>query len=144
MMQKLIITFVLFTFSMAFAQKFPTHLVSVNGFRNPSIGAEYQHLHVSVHAGYYITAFKKGETTEFIRTGLTYWFLPMGKKEVRSSFYAGASYLRGRNKDYTDKDAFAIEAGYRSCRMERIKPSSRRYRFVCKRTGCKSKSDARD
>lgn len=98
----------------ALAQKsFPKNQLSINGFRNPSIGLEYQHKQVSVHAGYYITAFKSGETTQFIKTGATYWFLPVDDKEMPSSFYAGASYLRGLNRDYKNKNAFAAEAGFR-------------------------------
>lgn len=98
----------------AFAQKkFSTHELSVNGFRNPSIGLEYRYQQVSVHAGYYITAFEKGVTTKFYKAGLTAWFLPIGKKENPSSFYAGASYLRGINLEYKAENAVAMEAGFR-------------------------------
>ena len=100
--------------STAFAQdKFPKNTLSINAFRNPSIGLEYQHKQVSVHAGYYITAFESGVTTKFLKAGLTYWFLPLGKKEIPSSFYAGASYLRGINLDYKNENAVAMEAGFR-------------------------------
>lgn len=87
--------------------------LSINGFRNPSIGLEYRHHAVSVHAGYYITNFTSGVTTQFIKSGVTCWFLPVGKKELPSSFYAGASILRGINLDYKSKTAFAAEAGFR-------------------------------
>ncbi len=98
----------------SFAQsKFSKNECSVNGFRNPSIGLEYRHQQVSVHAGYYTTAFKSGEYTNFIKAGTTYWFAPVGKKENPSSFYAGASYLRGLTRDYKNKNAFAAEAGFR-------------------------------
>jgi hypothetical protein len=98
----------------AFSQsKFSKNELSINGFRNPSIGLEYRHQQVSVHAGYYTTAFKSGTYTNFIKTGLTYWFLPVDKKEIPSSFYAGASYLRGLTRDYKDKNAVGIEAGFR-------------------------------
>ena len=98
----------------AFSQsKFPKNEISVNGFRNPSIGVEYHHYQVSVHAGYYTTAFKKGEYTNFFKTGVTYWFLPSGDNAIPSSFYAGASYMRGLNKAYKNENAFAVEAGYR-------------------------------
>lgn len=97
-----------------FAQKtFPKHQLSINGFRNPSIGLEYQHRHLSVHGGYYVTNFTSGVTTEFLKTGLTYWFLPLGKKEMPSSFYVGASYLYGLTREYENKSAFALEAGFR-------------------------------
>lgn len=92
---------------------FPRNTISVNGFRNPSIGLEYQHNALSAHAGYYVTAFKSGETTKFLKAGVTYWFLPVGKKEIPSSFYAGGSYLRGLNRDYTNQNAVAFEAGFR-------------------------------
>lgn len=98
----------------AFSQReFPKNELSINGFRNPSIGLEYRHQHVSVHAGYYTTAFKKGEYTNFIKTGMTYWFLPVGKKEIPSSFYAGASYLRGLTREYKNKNALGFEGGFR-------------------------------
>ena len=98
----------------AFCQsKFPTNEFSINGFRNPSIGLEYHRRQVSVHAGYYTTAFKKGEYTNFIKTGATYWFAPVDNKEIPSSFYAGASYLRGLTRNYKDKNAVAVEAGFR-------------------------------
>lgn len=86
---------------------------SINGFRNPSIGLEYRQQFISVHAGYYPTAFKAGENTSFVKVGATAWFLPTGKKENPSSFYAGASYLRGFNRDYEGKNALGVEAGYR-------------------------------
>lgn len=98
----------------AFSQsKFSKNEFSVNGFRNPSIGVEYRHRHVSVHGGYYTTAFKSGEYTNFIKTGVTYWFLPVDKKEIPSSFYAGASWLRGINRDYKSENALGVEAGFR-------------------------------
>jgi len=98
----------------AFSQsKFPVNEVSINAFRNPSIGLEYRHLRVSVHAGFYTTAFKSGEYTNFFKTGATYWFAPVDSKPIPSSFYAGASYLRGLNKDYKSTDAAGFEAGFR-------------------------------
>jgi len=114
-MQKIIITSIaLLVANLAAAQtSFPKNALSINVFRNPSIGLEYQHRHVSVHGGYYITAFTSGVTTKFLKTGVTYWFLPFGKKEIRSSLYAGASYLRGLNLDYQNTNAIAIETGVR-------------------------------
>lgn len=100
--------------STVFAQaSFPKHQLSINGFRNPSIGLEYQQRQVSIHGGYYVTNFTSGVTTEFLKAGLSYWFLPVGKKEIPSSFYAGASYLRGLTRDYKNQNAFALEAGFR-------------------------------
>jgi hypothetical protein len=93
--------------------KFPKNTVSINAFRNPSIGLEYQRNQVSIHAGYYPTNFESGVTTEFLKAGVTYWFLPVGQKEIPSSFYGGLSYLRGMTRDYKNKNALGIEAGFR-------------------------------
>ncbi|MCC6459204.1 MAG: hypothetical protein IT260_01960 [Saprospiraceae bacterium] len=93
--------------------RFSTHEWSINGFRNPSIGAEYRYKQVSVHAGYYITAFTAGVTTQFVKVGFSAWFLPIGKRQNPSSFYAGASYLRGLNLDYKNTNALGLEAGFR-------------------------------
>ncbi len=114
-MKQVIFTMVLLISAiLAFSQtKFSKSELSINGFRNPSIGLEYRRHHVSVHAGYYTTAFKAGEYTNFVKSGLTYWFLPVDKKEIPSSFYAGASYLRGLTLAYTEKNAVALEAGFR-------------------------------
>jgi hypothetical protein len=114
-MKQLIITALLLipagtTFSQS---KFSKNELSVNAFRNPSIGLEYRHRQISVHAGYYTTALRSGEYTNFIKGGVTYWFLPVDKKKIPSSFYAGASYLRGLTRDYKDKNAIAAEAGFR-------------------------------
>ena len=98
----------------AFSQsRFSKNELSINGFRNPSVGLEYRHKQLSYHAGYYPTAFKAGENTNFFKVGATAWFLPVGKKENPSSFYAGASYLRGFNRDYENKNALGVEAGFR-------------------------------
>ena len=114
MKKNLLLASMLVLTSVAFAQdKFPKNTLSINAFRNPSIGLEYQRDQVSIHAGYYITAFESGVTTKFLKAGLTYWFLPVGKKEIPSSFYAGASYLRGINLDYKNENAVAMEVGFR-------------------------------
>ena len=64
-------------------------------------------------AGYYITNFTPNVTTKFAKTGLTYWFLPIGRRENPSSFYASVSYLRGLNRDYESQNAGAAEVGFR-------------------------------
>jgi hypothetical protein len=98
----------------AFSQRrFSKHEISLNGFRNPSIGAEYRYRRISMHAGYYPTNFSSGITTEFIRTGLTYWFLPVGKKEDPSSFYGSISYAKGTSREYNNQDAGIAELGFR-------------------------------
>lgn len=93
--------------------KFSKQELSINGFRNPSIGLEYRYQHVSFHGGYYVTNFTQNTTSQFVKAGVTYWFLPVDKKEIPSSFYVGASYLRGLNRDYDGKNAVAAEAGFR-------------------------------
>lgn len=106
-------TLTLMTVATHAQSRFPKNQISVNGFRNPSIGLEYQRNNVSVHAGYYITAFESGVTTKFAKAGVTYWFAPVGKKDVPSSFYAQLSYLRGLNLDYTDVNAASLDVGFR-------------------------------
>lgn len=114
-MQKITTTIiVLFILSNAYAQSsFSKHELSINGFRNPSVGAEFRMKQMSLHAGYYPTAFKAGENTNFFKAGVSFWFLPVGKKENPSSFYAGVDYLRGFNRDYENKNALGMEAGFR-------------------------------
>ena len=114
-MQKISTTILCVTLvSSAFGQsRFSKNELSINGFRNPSMGAEFRLNKVSVHAGYYPTAFKSGENTSFFKAGTTFWFLPVGKKEIPSSFYAGVNYLRGFNRDYENKNALGLETGFR-------------------------------
>ena len=114
-MKQLTFTFLLIVAATAaFSQsKFSNNELSVNGFRNPSIGIEYRIGQSSAHAGYYTTAFKKSEYTNFVKVGYTFWFFPSGKGELPSAFYSGASYMRGLNRDYQGKDAMGVELGYR-------------------------------
>lgn len=113
-MKTSIVVFLAFaSISLQAQSKFDSKEFSINGFRNPSIGLEYRVKHLSVHSGYYVTNFESGITTEFVKTGVTYWFLPFDKKEIPSSFYAGASYLRGLTRDYENKNALGVEAGFR-------------------------------
>ncbi len=114
MQKTILLGLLLFTATVSFSQsRFSTHEISLNGFRNPSIGAEYRYKHLSVHAGYYTTAFESGVFTNFLKTGLTLWFLPVGKKENPSSFYASLSYARGLTRDYKHADAAIGEVGFR-------------------------------
>lgn len=87
--------------------------LSINGFRNPSMGLEYRNGQLSFHAGYYITALEFGETYSFIKTGFTLWALPVDHKPMPSSLYAGISYLRGFSFEYKNKNAMGVEAGFR-------------------------------
>lgn len=113
-MKNLIITLCILASTAAFSQNnLSRNELSINGFRNPSVGLEYRHQKFSLHAGYYPTNFTSGETTDFLKIGITGWFLPVGKKENPSSFYAGASYLRGFSRDYEGKNAIGLEAGFR-------------------------------
>lgn len=105
--------FVLVIFTGKSQSRFSTSELGINGFRNPSMGAEFRYKLVSVHAGYYPTAFKAGENTSFFKTGISIWYLPVGKKENPSSFYSSISYLRGYNRDYKNKNALGLESGFR-------------------------------
>ena len=112
-MKQITILLLLLVSLSAYSQsRFSKSELSINAFRAPSIGAELRLHQVSIHAGYYLTAFS-GVTNNFVKTGLTYWFLPVGKKENPSSFYTGASYLRGLDQDYENKNALGAEAGFR-------------------------------
>jgi len=114
-MQKLMYTGILMFIltGMNAQNKFSKHEISINGFRNPSAGIEYRYQQVSVHAGYYTTAFEKGVYTNFYKTGVSYWFLPIGQKENPSSFYSSVSYVRGIDHDYKNQDAAMGEVGFR-------------------------------
>lgn len=113
-MKQVIIVLVVLVSNNLFAQsKLSGNEFSVNGFRNPSIGAEYRYKHLSVHAGYYVTAFERGITTKFFKAGVTAWFLPVGNKQHPSSFYAGIGYMRGINLAYKNHNAMSLEAGFR-------------------------------
>lgn len=101
------------TSSFATAQKLSDHEFSINGFRNPSVGVEYRYKSFSVHGGYYPTAFKPGVNTNFAKAGVTYWFLPVGKKENPSSFYSTVAFARGLSRAYEDKNALIGEVGFR-------------------------------
>lgn len=113
-MTKLMVAGLLLTSAGSFAQKrFSRNEISINGFRAPSIGLEFRHRAVSIHAGYYVTNFTPNTTTQFLKTGLTGYFLPVGRRENPSSFYASVSYLRGLNRDYENQNAGSVEAGFR-------------------------------
>lgn len=114
-MQKFITTvFALIIAGTALAQgRFSSKEFSINGYRNPSVGVEFRIRQISLHAGYYPSNFEAGVTTDFFKAGTTIWFLPVGKKENPSSFYAGADYLRGLSFDYKQKNAVGVEAGFR-------------------------------
>ena len=113
-MRRTIIIILFVVSTSAFSQsRFSKNELSINGFRNPSVGLEYRHKQFSFHAGYYPTTFKSSENTSFFKSGTTVWFLPVGKKGNPSSFYAGVNYLRGFNRDYKGKNAFGIETGFR-------------------------------
>jgi hypothetical protein len=112
--KSIILAFLVLGYASAFSQsQMSGNEISLNGFRNPSLGVEYRRNHLSYHAGYYPTNFESGITTSFLKAGVTAWFLPLGKKDNPSSCYAGASYLRGLDRDYKNKNALGFEAGFR-------------------------------
>lgn len=114
MKKQILVGLILLTASLMQAQgRFPKNQLSINAFRNPSIGLEYHRGQVSVHGGYYVTNFESGVTTSFLKAGTSFWFLPFGKQAIPSSLYVGASYLRGLTRDYKDQNAAAFEAGAR-------------------------------
>ncbi|WP_128545030.1 hypothetical protein [Larkinella soli] len=103
----------------AFSQsRFSRHEFSINAFRNPSVGLEYRYRSVSVHAGYYPTVVSRNPegtyvTTSFVRTGLSFWFLPVGKREHPSSFYASLSWVRGLDRSYRGDHGLMADLGFR-------------------------------
>lgn len=107
------VALVLFTTPSFGQSRFSKNELSINGFRAPSIGLEFRHRAVSVHAGYHVTNFTPNTTTQFLKTGLTGYFLPIGRRENPSSFYASVSYLRGLNRDYENQNAASAEVGFR-------------------------------
>ncbi|RRB07562.1 hypothetical protein [Larkinella rosea] len=118
-MKKGILFSLLFSATSAFAQRsFSKNELSINGFRNPSIGLEFRHRQVSIHTGYYMTAVSQNsegnpENTSFIRSGISFWFLPVGRKANPSSFYSSLSYVRGLNRTYKDQNGLMVDAGFR-------------------------------
>lgn len=94
-------------------EPFKKNEIGLNFFRNPSIGVEYRHNHISLHTGYYITNFEKNTTWKFFKAGVSYWFLPVDKKDVPSSFYFQAALLYGLNRDYKNTLTGGIEPGFR-------------------------------
>lgn len=78
MKKQILVVLLMAVATLAQAQdRFPKSQLSINGFRNPSIGLEYQRNQFAVHAGYYVTNFESGVTTEFHQGGsslvLTWW-----------------------------------------------------------------------
>jgi hypothetical protein len=90
----------------------------LNGFRAPSIGLEYRLGMLSIHAGAYPTIINENETaadgtTWFAKLGMSAWFLPIHMLgNERSSFYAGASYLKQLDSDNWGHSV-QVEAGFR-------------------------------
>ncbi len=117
-MKKIALSGLLLTAGSCLGQPLPRHEVSINAFRNPSIGLEYRLRHVSGHVGYYPTIVSqdvtgKNVTTSFIRAGLTYWLWPVGRRENPSSFYVSVSYVRGLDRDYEGDNGAMGEFGFR-------------------------------
>ncbi|MDX2062390.1 MAG: hypothetical protein SFY70_04970 [Bacteroidia bacterium] len=99
--------------------RFEGHDLSINGFRNPSIGLEYRRGQVSGHVGYYSTILPTGvgdtdETNGYLRTGATVWFLPFGKLvPTPSSAYASASWLVSTHETPSFAPGLLLETGLR-------------------------------
>ncbi len=94
--------------------EFSQQELSLNFFRNPSIGLEWRYSQVSIHAGYYLTNFEPNVTTEFIRSGVTFWFLPIASNgDAPSSLYSSVSYLHGLTREWTGTSGVMLEAGFR-------------------------------
>jgi hypothetical protein len=69
--------FLFLPFELLFAKTAkPLQEISINGFRNPSIGMEFRRDNFSVQAGFYITALKAGQTWKFSKTGFCLWLQP--------------------------------------------------------------------
>lgn len=85
-MKQTITAILLLLTTAAFSQsKFSKHEISVNAFRNPSIGAEYRYRQISVYAGYYITALEKNVTNKFVKVGVT--ALVPANRQKRKPFF---------------------------------------------------------
>ncbi|GAB3936499.1 hypothetical protein [Larkinella terrae] len=118
-MKEIILFSLLLSATGAFAQRsFSKNELSINAFRNPSIGLEFRHRQLSIHAGYYPTAVSKNsegspQTTSFFRTGVSLWFLPVGRKENPSSFYTSLSYVRGLDRTYKNENGLMVDGGFR-------------------------------
>jgi hypothetical protein len=55
----------------------------LTAFRSPATGLEYRKGHFAIHAGHYVTILKtgeeaKGESTNFVRTGASFYLRPTG------------------------------------------------------------------
>jgi hypothetical protein len=87
--------------------------VMLHGFRAPSIGAEYRHGFVGLHAGVYTSVLDTpGKATWFFKAGVTAYLLPVRLTSERfSSFYVSGSWLRGFDAEWSS--AFMPEAGFR-------------------------------
>lgn len=90
----------------------------VKAFRNPSIGVEFRHRFVSLHAGAFTTVINEGETgfgagSWFFRVGVSVWFLPVPLLGTRrSSFYADVSFVHELSGDGWGSGV-ATEVGFR-------------------------------
>ncbi len=98
--------------------------ISINAFRNPSVGVEYRRNQFSVHAGYYPTILRDqartesgadNNTTSFVRAGISCWFLPHYSRpsNLPSAGYASLSYVRGLDYEYRGKNGLMGEVGFR-------------------------------
>jgi len=84
--------------------------VYIHAFRSPSTGLELRSGAWGVHGGLYTTILNSGgKSTEFLKTGVTYYFAsPLGK---RFEVYNTVAYMRGLNRDYRRDSAIFVDQG---------------------------------
>ncbi len=112
---------------------FSDHELSLNLFRNPSIGIEYRYKWISAHFGYYPTVISKddngiNENTNFIKAGFSVWYYRFGESENPSSLYSSFSWVYGMSDDFifkanpkfAGKNGFIAETGVRWMATEAI------------------------
>jgi hypothetical protein len=108
-----------FCFTSTMAQgRYEGNEISINLFRNPSMGVENRIDQVSFHIGFYPTVISKNkvgknENTSFIKIGMSFWYVPWGNKEIPSSLFSSISFVRGISKSYKGQNGVMIETGSR-------------------------------
>jgi len=126
---KLLLTLIaslLFTFQLKAQHPFSDQELSLNFFRNPSMGIEYRYKWTSVHFGYYPTVISKdengeNENTNFIKAGFSVWYYRFGESVNPSSLYSSFSWVYGMSQDFifkanskfAGKNGFIAETGFR-------------------------------
>lgn len=91
--------------------------LTLNLFRNPSIGAEYRTGNLAFHLGAYTTIISQNEQGEsvatwFVKAGATYW--------ATEFYYVSASYLYGLNNDWQNRSGVMVDTGLQATVLERV------------------------